>query len=148
MVGVPWGGVMRRTNSIQASHARHIDHFICGHYHQANVVDGGRILMNGSVKGVDEWVLKKFGGGQAPDAAPRPVRRGQEPADGREVPDAHRRHPHLAGGHTVMEDLPHVYASMIRERTDISPAQQVDELYSMGYPQDGCDCAACCYARD
>ena len=66
MPGVPWGGVMRRTNTIQAGHTRHIDMFILGHFHQANVVDGGRIVMNGSVKGVDEWVLKQFGGGQPP----------------------------------------------------------------------------------
>lgn len=66
MPGVPWGGVMRRANTIQAGHTRHIDHFILGHFHQANVVDGGRIVMNGSVKGVDEWVLKQFGGGQPP----------------------------------------------------------------------------------
>jgi hypothetical protein len=66
MPGVPWGGVMRRTNVIQAGHRRHIDHFCLGHFHQANVVDGGRIVMNGSVKGVDEWVLKRFGGGQPP----------------------------------------------------------------------------------
>lgn len=66
MPGVPWGGVMRRANAIQAGHTRHIDHYILGHFHQANVVDGGRIVMNGSVKGVDEWVLKQFGGGQPP----------------------------------------------------------------------------------
>lgn len=61
MPGVPWGGVMRRTNSIQSQHPRHIDHFVLGHFHQANVVQAGRILMNGSVKGPDEWCLKQFG---------------------------------------------------------------------------------------
>lgn len=66
MPGVPWGGVMRRVNAIQAQHSRHIAHFIHGHYHQANVVQGGRIIGNGSVKGVDEWVLKSFGGGDRP----------------------------------------------------------------------------------
>lgn len=66
MPGVPWGGIMRRANTIQSTHIDHIDHFVCGHYHQANVVDAGRIVMNGSVKGTDEWVQKNFGGGQPP----------------------------------------------------------------------------------
>lgn len=66
MPGVPWGGVMRRVNQIQATHTQRIDHFVLGHFHQANVVQGGRIVMNGSLKGVDEWTLKNFGGGDAP----------------------------------------------------------------------------------
>ena len=69
MPGVPWGGVMRRVNSIASTHAQagvRIDHFIHGHYHQANVVDGGRIIGNGSLKGTDEWVQKSFGGGSPP----------------------------------------------------------------------------------
>lgn len=66
MPGVPWGGVMRRTNEIQRQHARHIDHFIFGHFHQANVVQGGRVIGNGSLKGVDEWSIKSFGGGDPP----------------------------------------------------------------------------------
>ena len=66
MPGVPWGGIMRRANTIQAGHTRHIDHFVCGHFHQANVVSYGRIVMNGSVKGTDEWVQKQFGAGDPP----------------------------------------------------------------------------------
>jgi len=69
MPGVPWGGIMRRVNVLESQYASAglaIDHFACGHFHQGNVVDGGRILMNGSVKGVDEYSLKAFGGGRPP----------------------------------------------------------------------------------
>lgn len=66
MPGVPWGGVMRRTNQIQASMPVRIDHFLHGHFHQANVVQGGRLIGNGALKGNDEWVQKNFGGGDPP----------------------------------------------------------------------------------
>jgi hypothetical protein len=66
MPGVPWGGIMRRTNTLQASYPFPIDHFLFGHWHQANVVQGGRIIGNGSLKGCDEWTLKNFGGGERP----------------------------------------------------------------------------------
>jgi transposase len=66
MPGVPWGGVMRRVNAIDSRQAQRIDHFVCGHYHQANVVGSGRIIMNGALKGTDEWVEKSFGGGDKP----------------------------------------------------------------------------------
>lgn len=66
MPGVPWGGVVRRVNNIQASHRMPIDHFIFGHFHQANVVQAGRVIGNGSLKGTDEWVQKNFGGGDPP----------------------------------------------------------------------------------
>lgn len=66
MPGVPWGGIMRRTNTLQASYPFQIDHFLFGHWHQANVVQGGRIIGNGSLKGCDEWTLKNFGGGEPP----------------------------------------------------------------------------------
>lgn len=66
MPGVPWGGIMRRTNTLSASYPFNIDHFLFGHWHQANVVQGGRIIGNGSLKGCDEWTLKNFGGGEPP----------------------------------------------------------------------------------
>jgi hypothetical protein len=66
MPGVPWGGVMRRVNEIGRQQPIRIDHYALGHFHDPNVVQGGRILMNGSLKGVDEWVLKNFGGGSPP----------------------------------------------------------------------------------
>lgn len=66
MPGVPWGGVMRRVNTIQSNSTRRIDHFLVHHFHQANVVQGGRILMNGALKGTDEFVEKCFGGGDPP----------------------------------------------------------------------------------
>lgn len=71
MPGVPWGGVMRRVNALQAAYSGHkkpIDMFVCGHFHSAALVqsDAGQIAMNGSVKGVDEYSLKAFGGGRPP----------------------------------------------------------------------------------
>lgn len=67
MPGVPWGGVSRRVNEIRRAHApRRIDGFVLGHFHQANVMLDLGIFMNGSLKGVDEWCLKNFGGGAKP----------------------------------------------------------------------------------
>lgn len=67
MPGVPWGGIARRTKEQSATYAAmgiHLDHFACGHYHEANVTGQKRILMNGSLKGPDEYGLKRYGGGQ------------------------------------------------------------------------------------
>lgn len=71
MPGVPWGGVMRRAAALQNQYTaagQPIDCFCVGHFHTANLVEGsaGRIAMNGSVKGVDEYSLKAFGGARAP----------------------------------------------------------------------------------
>lgn len=66
MPGVPWGGIQRRSKELSDTHAklgRQIDHFVVGHYHEPNITGGGRILMNGSVKGPDEYSLARFGGG-------------------------------------------------------------------------------------
>lgn len=67
MPGVPWGGVMRRVASMQNEYSAArmpIDYFVNGHFHQGACVQGGRIIMNPSVKGVDEYVLDAFGGGE------------------------------------------------------------------------------------
>jgi hypothetical protein len=69
MPGIPWGGVSRRVNALRHQYAAAnlpIDYFHNGHFHQANAVEQGRIIVNGSVKGVDEYSLKAFGGGQPP----------------------------------------------------------------------------------
>lgn len=66
MPGVPWGGVMRRVAELANQYSRagvKIDRYHVGHFHAANVVQGGRIIMNGSVKGPDEYSLLQFGGG-------------------------------------------------------------------------------------
>lgn len=64
MPGVPWGGVMRRTNEIRKQFAdQMLSYFFLGHLHQLNYVQSS-IFMNGSIKGVDEYVLKNFGGGE------------------------------------------------------------------------------------
>jgi hypothetical protein len=68
MPGVPWGGVLRRVAALQNQYTTAgmpIDIFCNGHFHTANVVEGsaGRVAMNGSVKGVDEYSLKAFGSG-------------------------------------------------------------------------------------
>jgi hypothetical protein len=69
MPGVPWGGIMRRVAALRNQYAtagQPIDYFHNGHFHTANAVEQGRIIVNGSVKGVDEYSLKAFGGGQPP----------------------------------------------------------------------------------
>ncbi len=69
MPGVPWGGIMRRVAALRHQYAtagQPIDYFHNGHFHTANAVEQGRIIVNGSVKGVDEYSLKAFGGGQPP----------------------------------------------------------------------------------
>lgn len=66
MPGVPWGGVARRTRELERQFepvVGPIDHFLCGHFHQWSVTDGGRVIVNGSVKGPDEYSIKQFGGG-------------------------------------------------------------------------------------
>ena len=72
MPGVPWGGVMRRATTLHAQYAQQglpLDLYVCGHFHQRALVNGpggSRIAMNGSTKGVDEYGLKNFGGGEGP----------------------------------------------------------------------------------
>ena len=66
MPGVPWGGVQRRTSELLKTNAtlgRYIKHFAVGHYHEPNVIANRLILMNGSIKGPDEYSLARFGGG-------------------------------------------------------------------------------------
>ena len=66
MPGVPWGGLVRRTNELRKTYEPafgHIDHFICGHFHEPNVVSNKSLIVNGSIKGIDEYSLKAFGGG-------------------------------------------------------------------------------------
>lgn len=71
MPGVPWGGVMRRVAALQNQYSNTgmpIDIFALGHFHTANIVESsaGRIAMNGSVKGIDEYSIRQFGSGSAP----------------------------------------------------------------------------------
>lgn len=66
MPGVPWGGVARRVRELERQFEPvigPIHHFHCGHFHQWSVTDGGRVIVNGSVKGPDEYSIKQFGGG-------------------------------------------------------------------------------------
>lgn len=67
MPGVPWGGVMRRTNEIRRAHSdRRIDGWVYGHFHQCNVMADLGLFGNGALKGTDEYSLKAFGGGSKP----------------------------------------------------------------------------------
>jgi len=66
MPGVPWGGVIRRTNELTQTHERtfgRLDHFVLGHFHETNITRNKRVIVNGSVKGPDEYSLKYLGGG-------------------------------------------------------------------------------------
>jgi len=70
MPGVPWGGVARRVNNLALNYQKQankgIDMFVLGHFHNGSFVtsDAGQIVLNGSVKGVDEYSLQAFGGGR------------------------------------------------------------------------------------
>lgn len=69
MPGVPWGGIMRRVNALRHQYAtagQPCRFFHSGHFHTANAIEGGEIIVNGSVKGVDEYSVKAFGGGRPP----------------------------------------------------------------------------------
>ena len=69
MVDVPWGGIIRHFSKLSNEYARAgkpIDHLVVGHWHEANAIKNRRILVNGSVKGVDEYAIERFGGGEPP----------------------------------------------------------------------------------
>lgn len=69
MVGVPWGGILRQFEKLANQYQRiglPLDHLACGHWHQASVVNNRRVLVNGSVKGIDEYGLDRHGGGEQP----------------------------------------------------------------------------------
>lgn len=57
MVGVPWGGITRRCNELQKQYEQRgkIDHFLIGHWHEPHLVQNRRIIVNGAVKGPDEF---------------------------------------------------------------------------------------------
>jgi hypothetical protein len=69
MPGVPWGGISRRVASLLEQFGAAqvaVDYIFCGHFHTANALDGVSVetIMNGSLKGVDEYSLSQFGGGR------------------------------------------------------------------------------------
>ena len=69
MPGVPWGGLSRRVASLMEQFGAAqvaVDYIACGHFHTANALDGVQVetFMNGSLKGVDEYSVKQFGGGR------------------------------------------------------------------------------------
>lgn len=69
MVDVPWGGIIRHFSKLSNEYARAgkpMDHLVVGHWHEANAIKNRRILVNGSVKGVDEYAIERFGGGEPP----------------------------------------------------------------------------------
>lgn len=70
MVGVPWGGIVRHVARLRNQYTGmglSIDHFLCGHFHEANVVSARRIIVNGSVVGASEYSLEKFGESSLPE---------------------------------------------------------------------------------
>lgn len=69
MVGVPWGGIMRRSERLKALFDlvdEKPDHIFCGHFHTAEIADDFSIVVNGSLKGVDEYGIDEHGGGKPP----------------------------------------------------------------------------------
>lgn len=64
MPGVPWGGVLRKFNSLRnqwMDQGIPIHYGSISHYHQWSVNSGGTLFMNGALKGPDEYSIKKFG---------------------------------------------------------------------------------------
>ncbi len=69
MVDLPAGGVVRFAQKLQNQYAQMempIDHVLMGHFHEFSVFRGGRVIVNGSVKGCDEFSMERFGGGFPP----------------------------------------------------------------------------------
>lgn len=73
MVDVPWGGIIRFMGKLSRTFAaagRPVDFFVLGHWHTANAIEAGgpdsKVFVNGSIKGVDEYSLQRFGGGSSP----------------------------------------------------------------------------------
>jgi predicted phosphodiesterase len=69
MVGVPWGGIVRHAERLRNQYSSiglPVDHVALGHFHEPNVVSDRRIFVNGSVKGIDEYALEKYGTGAPP----------------------------------------------------------------------------------
>jgi hypothetical protein len=71
MVSVPWGGIIRFLSKLESQFqqaGKPLDYVTAGHYHEANWVRGvsTRLFMNGSLKGVDEYVLHRFGAAAPP----------------------------------------------------------------------------------
>ena len=69
MVGVPTGGIVRHVAKLRnqwAAFNQPVDHFVCGHFHEVNLYGGKRIIINGSIKGADEYGLGKFGEASPP----------------------------------------------------------------------------------
>jgi hypothetical protein len=64
MVGVPTGGIVRHVAKLRnqwANFGQPVDHFVCGHFHEVNLYGGKRTIINGSIKGADEYGLGKYG---------------------------------------------------------------------------------------
>lgn len=71
MPGVPWGGVVRRITTLQQQFAKAkqpLDYVALGHFHTANALEGvgTKTFLNGSVKGLDEYSMERFGEGKDP----------------------------------------------------------------------------------
>ncbi len=69
MVGVPTGGIVRHVGRLRNQYATMglpVDHFVCGHFHEVNLYGGKRTIINGSIKGPDEYGLDKFGEASPP----------------------------------------------------------------------------------
>lgn len=69
MVGVPWGGIIRHSERLVKLFDLadvEVQHVFGGHWHNPQVAEDFSILINGSIKGVDEYGIDKFAGGKPP----------------------------------------------------------------------------------
>jgi predicted phosphodiesterase len=69
MAGVPWGGITRHADRLGKLFGLadiHIDHVMGGHWHNPQIAEDFSILVNGSLKGVDEYGMDEYGNGVPP----------------------------------------------------------------------------------
>jgi hypothetical protein len=67
MAGVPWGGVIRNADRLKALFNLsevEVEAIFGGHWHNAQIAESLSVLINGSIKGIDEYSISAFGGGK------------------------------------------------------------------------------------
>ena len=62
MVGVPWGGILRQSERLQKLFDLvdvKVDRVFAGHWHNPNLAEDWSVVINGSLKGIDEYVVDR-----------------------------------------------------------------------------------------
>lgn len=69
MVGVPTGGIVRHVGRLKNQYTTmdlSFDHAVAGHFHETNLWKGKDIIINGSVVGISEYGIERYGEGNNP----------------------------------------------------------------------------------